>query len=168
MKAYLSASRLLWPSPLERTLCSSASSSCRSSCIDFPDCSARSLYGRSDVRLIPSLRSISLNGVPFANSRMITLKSVIVAFLFAISLWFLFSYHKGTCSTQSNPSVVCLTTGTCSSASGGTFENATDGTFHSATAGTFVSAMPGTFDSATGGTFNPLLSTSISRWAATG
>ena len=112
--------------------------------------SVPSLYGRSDVRLIPSLRSISLNGVPFANSRMITLKSVIVAFLFAISLWFLFSYHKGTCSTQSNPSVVCLTTGTCSSASGGTFENATDGTFHSATAGTFVSARPGTF--------NPLLS----------
>lgn len=80
---------------------------------------------------------------------------VIVAFLFAISLWFLFSYHKGTCSTQSNPSVVCLTTGTCSSASGGTFENAT--------AGTFVSAMPGTFVSATGGTFNPLLSVFLSE-----
>ena len=39
--------------------------------------------------------------------------------------------------SRSVPCVVCLTTGTCSSASGGTFDNATDGTFHSATAGTF-------------------------------
>ena len=81
---------------------------------------------------------------------MITRRSVIVAFLFAISLWCLFSYHKGTCLTQSNPSVECLTTGTGLQASGGTFE--------SAVGGTFVSATDGTFQSATGGTFNPLLS----------
>lgn len=39
-----------------------------------PDASARSLYGRSDVRLIPSFRSISLIGVPIQNSLMIALR----------------------------------------------------------------------------------------------
>ena len=54
------------------------------------------LVGGLQVRLIFSFRSISLNEVPRTNSRMITLMSVIVAFLFAISLWYLSSNHKVT------------------------------------------------------------------------
>ena len=99
---------------------------------------------------------------------MITLMSVIVAFLFAISLWYLSSNHKVTSVKLKatylkflpNRSWHRLTPagGTFVSATGGTFQSDTPGTFVSAMGGTFDSDIPGTFESATGGTFNPLLS----------
>ena len=94
--------------------------------------------------------------------------SVIVAFLFAISLWYLSSNHKVTSVKLKatylkflpNRSWHRLTPagGTLVSATGGTFQSDTPGTFVSAMGGTFDSDIPGTFESATGGTFNPLLS----------
>ena len=120
------------------------------------------------MRLILSFRSISLNEVPRTNSRMITLMSVIVAFLFAISLWYLSSNHKVTSVKLKatylkflpNRSWHRLTPagGTFVSATGGTFQSDMPGTFVSAMRGTIDSAVPGTFESDTGGTFNPLLS----------
>ena len=99
---------------------------------------------------------------------MITLMSVIVAFLFAISLWYLSSNHKVTfvklkatfLKFLPNRSWHRLTPagGTFVSAKGGTFQSDTPGTFVSAMRGTFDSDIPGTFESDTGGTFNPLLS----------
>ena len=97
-----------------------------------------------------------------------TLMSVIVAFLFAISLWYLSSNHKVTSVKLKatylkflpNRSWHRLTPagGTFVSATGGTFQSDTPGTFVFAMGGTFDSDMPGTFESDTGGTFNPLLS----------
>jgi hypothetical protein len=94
--------------------------------------------------------------------------SVIVAFLFAISLWYLSSNHKVTfvklkatdLKFLPNRSWHRLTPagGTFVSATGGTFQSDTPGTFVSAMRGTIDSAVPGTFESDTGGTFNPLLS----------
>ena len=99
---------------------------------------------------------------------MITLMSVIVAFLFAISLWYLSSNHKVTSVKLKatylkflpNRSWHRLTPagGTFVSATGGTFQSDMPGTFVSAMRGTIDSAVPGTFESDTGGTFNPLLS----------
>ena len=99
---------------------------------------------------------------------MMTLMSVIVAFLFAISLWYLSSNHKVT-SVKLKATYLrflpnrgwhrlTLAGGTFHSATGGTFESDTPGTFVSVMRGTIDSAMPGTFESDTGGTFNPLLS----------
>ena len=97
-----------------------------------------------------------------------TLMSVIVAFLFAISLWYLSSNHKVTfvklkatyLKFLPNRSWHRLTPagGTFVSATDGTFQSDTPGTFVFAMGGTFDSDMPGTFESDTGGTFNPLLS----------
>jgi hypothetical protein len=99
---------------------------------------------------------------------MITLMSVIVAFLFAISLWYLSSNHKVTFVKLKATNLKFLPNrswhrlipagGTFVSATGGTFQSDTPGTFVSAMGGTFDSDIPGTFESATGGTFNPLLS----------
>ena len=99
---------------------------------------------------------------------MITLMSVIVAFLFAISLWYLSSNHKVTFVKLKATYLKFLPNrgwhrlipagGTFVSATGGTFQSDTPGTFVSAVGGTFDSDIPGTFESATGGTFNPLLS----------
>ena len=99
---------------------------------------------------------------------MITLMSVIVAFLFAISLWYLSSNHKVTFVKLKATNLKFLPNrswhrlipagGTFVSAKGGTFQSDTPGTFVSAMGGTFDSDIPGTFESATGGTFNPLLS----------
>ena len=99
---------------------------------------------------------------------MITLMSVIVAFLFAISLWYLSSNHKVTSVKLKATYLKFLPNrgwhglipagGTFVSATGGTFQSDTPGTFVSAMGGTFDSDIPGTFESATGGTFNPLLS----------
>lgn len=83
---------------------------------------------------------------------MITLMSVIVAFTFAITLWYSY-YHKVTLSNRSRPfqgggPQPCwhwLTGGTFDSATGGTFQSDTGGTFHSDTPGTFESDMDGTF-----------------------
>ena len=97
-----------------------------------------------------------------------TLMSVIVAFLFAISLWYLSSNHKVTFVKLKATDLKLLPNrgwhrltpagGTFVSATGGTFQSDTPGTFVSAMGGTFDSDMPGTFESDTGGTFNPLLS----------
>jgi len=97
-----------------------------------------------------------------------TLMSVIVAFLFAISLWYLSSNHKVTFVKLKATNLKFLPNrgwhglipagGTFVSATGGTFQSDTPGTFVSAMGGTFDSDIPGTFESATGGTFNPLLS----------
>ena len=97
-----------------------------------------------------------------------TLMSVIVAFLFAISLWYLSSNHKVTFVKLKATYLKFLPNrgwhrlipagGTFVSATGGTFQSDTPGTFVSAVGGTFDSDIPGTFESATGGTFNPLLS----------
>ena len=97
-----------------------------------------------------------------------TLMSVIVAFLFAISLWYLSSNHKVTFVKLKATSLKILPNrgwhglipagGTFVSATGGTFQSDTPGTFVSAMGGTFDSDIPGTFESDTGGTFNPLLS----------
>jgi len=94
--------------------------------------------------------------------------SVIVAFLFAISLWYLSSNHKVTSVKLKATYLKFLPNrgwhglipagGTFVSATGGTFQSDTPGTFVSAMGGTFDSDIPGTFESATGGTFNPLLS----------
>ena len=94
--------------------------------------------------------------------------SVIVAFLFAISLWYLSSNHKVTFVKLKATDLKFLPNrswhglipagGTFVSATGGTFQSDTPGTFVSAMGGTFDSDIPGTFESATGGTFNPLLS----------
>ena len=97
--------------------------------------------------------------------------SVIVAFLFAISLWCLSSLHKD---NSVKPQATLLKVppllgwhgllpagGTFVSDTTGTFQSDTTGTFVSATGGTFVSDMPGTFESDTGGTFNPLLSDDV-------
>lgn len=106
-----------------------------------------------------------------------TLMSVIVAFLFAISLWYLSSNHKVTFVKLKATDLKFLPNrswhrlipagGTFVSAKGGTFQSDTPGTFVSAMRGTIDSAVPGTFESDTGGTFNPLLSatlqTNISR-----
>ena len=99
---------------------------------------------------------------------MITLMSVIVAFLFAISLWYLSSNHKVTSVKLKATYLKLLPNrgwhglipagGTFVSATGGTFQSDTPGTFVSAMGGTFDSDIPGTFESDTGGTFNPLLS----------
>ena len=99
---------------------------------------------------------------------MITLMSVIVAFLFAISLWYLSSNHKVTFVKLKATDLKFLPNrgwhglipagGTFVSATGGTFQSDTPGTFVSAVDDTFDSDIPGTFESATGGTFNPLLS----------
>ena len=100
-----------------------------------------------------------------------TLMSVIVAFLFAISLWYLSSNHKVTFVQLKATSLkilpnrgwhgLTLAGGTFVSATGGTFQSDTPGTFVSAMGGTFDSDIPGTFESDTGGTFNPLLSYSV-------
>ena len=97
-----------------------------------------------------------------------TLMSVIVAFLFAISLWYLSSNHKVTFVKLKATYLKFLPNRSWHrlTPAGGTFVSATDGTFQSDTPGTFVFAMrgtfdsdmPGTFESDTGGTFNPLLS----------
>lgn len=97
-----------------------------------------------------------------------TLMSVIVAFLFAISLWYLSSNHKVTFVKLKATDLKFLPNrswhrlipagGTFVSATGGTFQSDTPGTFVFAMGGTFDSDMPGTFESDTGGTFNPLLS----------
>ena len=97
-----------------------------------------------------------------------TLMSVIVAFLFAISLWYLSSNHKVTFVKLKATDLKFLPNrswhrlipagGTFVSAKGGTFQSDTPGTFVSAMRGTIDSAVPGTFESDTGGTFNPLLS----------
>ena len=97
-----------------------------------------------------------------------TLMSVIVAFLFAISLWYLSSNHKVTFVKLKATDLKLLPNrgwhrltpagGTFVSATGGTFQSDTPGTFVSVMGGTFDSDMPGTFESDTGGTFNPLLS----------
>ena len=97
-----------------------------------------------------------------------TLMSVIVAFLFAISLWYLSSNHKVTFVKLKATDLKLLPNrgwhrlapagGTFVSATGGTFQSDTPGTFVSAMGGTIDSAIPGTFESDTGGTFNPLLS----------
>lgn len=97
-----------------------------------------------------------------------TLMSVIVAFLFVISLWYLSSNHKVTFVTLKATDLKFLPDrswhrlipagGTFVSAKGGTFQSDTPGTFVSAMRGTIDSAVPGTFESDTGGTFNPLLS----------
>lgn len=97
-----------------------------------------------------------------------TLMSVIVAFLFAISLWYLSSNHKVTFVKLKATDLKFLPDrswhrlipagGTFVSAKGGTFQSDTPGTFVSAMRGTIDSAVPGTFESDTGGTFNPLLS----------
>ena len=81
-----------------------------------------------------------------------TLMSVIVAFLFAISLWYLSSNHKVT--------FVKLKATYLKFLPNRSWHRLTPagGTFVSATGGTFDSGMPGTFESDTGGTFNPLLS----------
>ena len=102
---------------------------------------------------------------------MITLMSVIVAFLFAISLWYLSSNHKVTFVKLKATFLKFLPNrswhrlipagGTFVSATGGTFQSDTPGTFVSAMRGTIDSAVPGTFESDTGGTFNPLLSIKI-------
>lgn len=99
---------------------------------------------------------------------MITLMSVIVAFLFAISLWYLSSNHKVTSVKLKATYLKFLPNrgwhglipagGTFVSATGGTFQSDTPGTFVSAMGGTFDSDIPGTFESDIGGTFNPLLS----------
>ena len=104
---------------------------------------------------------------------MMTLMSVIVAFLFAISLWYLSSNHKVTFVKLKATSLKILPNrgwhglipagGTFVSATGGTFQSDTPGTFVSAMGGTFDSDIPGTFESDTGGTFNPLLSGNIGR-----
>ena len=75
-----------------------------------------------------------------------TLMSVIVAFLFAISLWYLSSNHKVTFVKLKATDLKFLPN---------------PGTFVFAMGGTFDSDMPGTFESDTGGTFNPLLSYSF-------
>ena len=106
-----------------------------------------------------------------------TLMSVIVAFLFAISLWYLSSNHKVTFVKLKATDLKFLPNrswhrlipagGTFVSATGGTFQSDTPGTFVFAMGGTFDSDMPGTFESDTGGTFNPLLSshgTQIVPW----
>lgn len=100
-----------------------------------------------------------------------TLMSVIVAFLFAISLWYLSSNHKVTFVKLKATDLKFLPNrswhrlipagGTFVSAKGGTFQSDTPGTFVSAMRGTIDSAVPGTFESDTGGTFNPLLSENI-------
>jgi len=97
-----------------------------------------------------------------------TLMSVIVAFLFAISLWYLSSNHKVTFVKLKATYLKFLPNrswhrlipagGTFVSATGGTFQSDMPGTFVSAMRGTIDSAVPGTFESDTGGTFNPLLS----------
>ena len=102
---------------------------------------------------------------------MMTLMSVIVAFLFAISLWYLSSNHKVTFVKLKATSLkilpnrgwhgLTLAGGTFVSATGGTFQSDTPGTFVSAMRGTIDSAAPGTFESDTGGTFNPLLSQTL-------
>ena len=99
---------------------------------------------------------------------MITLMSVIVAFLFAISLWYLSSTHKVTFVKLKATSLkfppnrgwhgLTPAGGTFVSATGGTFQSDKPCTFVSAMGGTIDSAIPGTFESDTGGTFNPLLS----------
>jgi len=100
--------------------------------------------------------------------------SVIVAFLFAISLWYLSSNHKVTSVKLKATYLKSLPNrgwhrltpagGTFVSATGGTFQSDTPGTFVFAMGGTFDSDMPGTFESDTGGTFNPLLS--LLEWNA--
>ena len=102
----------------------------------LPEASARSRYARRDVRLIFSFRSISRNDVPRTNSRMITLMSVIVAFLFAISLWYLFSNHKVT-SVKPKATLLKLLPFL-----GWHWLTSAGGTFVSATAGTFQSDEP--------------------------
>lgn len=104
-----------------------------------------------------------------------TLMSVIVAFLFAISLWYLSSNHKVTFVKLKATDLKFLPNrswhrlipagGTFVSAKGGTFQSDTPGTFVSAMRGTIDSAVPGTFESDTGGTFNPLLSDYSEGWA---
>ncbi len=96
-----------------------------------------------------------------------TLMSFIVAFLFAISLWYLSSNHKATFVKLKATDLKFLPNrgwhrltpagGTFVSATGGTFQSDTPGTFVSAMRGTIDSAVTGTFESDTGGTFKPLL-----------
>ena len=96
-----------------------------------------------------------------------TLMSVIVAFLFAISLWYISSNHKATFVKLKATDLKFLpnrgwhrltpASGTFVSAMGGTFQSDTPGTFVSAMRGTIDSAVTGTFESDTGGTFKPLL-----------
>ena len=81
-----------------------------------------------------------------------TLMSVIVAFLFAISLWYLYSNHKVTSVKLKATYLKFLPNRSWHRLT------PAGGTFVSATGGTFDSDMPGTFESDTGGTFNPLLS----------
>lgn len=81
-----------------------------------------------------------------------TLMSVIVAFLFAISLWYLSSNHKVTFVKLKATDLKFLPNRSWHRLI------PAGGTFVSAMRGTIDSAVPGTFESDTGGTFNQLLS----------
>ncbi len=104
---------------------------------------------------------------------MMTLMSVIVAFLFAISLWYLSSNHKATFVKLKATDLKFLPNrgwhwltpagGTFVSAMGGTFQSDTPGTFVSAMRGTIDSSVTGTFESDTGGTFKPLLTLCVTN-----
>ena len=98
------------------------------------------------MRLSFSLRSISRSDVPRENSRIITLMSVIVAFTFAIALWY-FHYHKVTYAVKPFATIQKSLPRPCRHwlTGGGTFHSATGGTFHSDMPGTFESDMDGTF-----------------------
>ena len=92
---------------------------------------------------------------------MITLMSVIVAFTFAIALWYYITtklHCQTVCdhSEGSTPTMLALV-------NGGTFDSATGGTFQSDTDGTFNSDIPGTFESDMGGTFKVLQSNNESN-----
>ena len=80
-----------------------------------------------------------------------TLMSVIVAFLFAISLWYLSSNHKATFIKLKATDLKFLPN------RGWHQLTPAGGTFVSAMRGTIDSAVIGTFESDTGGTFKPLL-----------
>ena len=88
---------------------------------------------------------------------MITLRSVIVTFLFAtkISLHLL---KQHTSESSLNWHGLTWIGGTFESDTGGTFHSDMPGTFQSAADGTFVSAIDGTFQSDMSGTFGPMLS----------
>lgn len=81
-----------------------------------------------------------------------TLMSVIVAFLFAISLWYLSSNHKVTFVKLKATDLKFLPDRSWHRLI------PAGGTFVSAMRGTIDSAVPSTFESDTGGTFNQLLS----------
>ena len=85
--------------------------------------------------------------------------SVIVAFTFAIALWY-FHYHKVTYAVKPFATIQKSLPRPCRHwlTGGGTFHSATGGTFQSDTDGTFHSDMPGTFESDMGGTFKVMQS----------